>query len=251
MPISISKGKQKQALKMVLYGVESVGKTSFAADAPDAIVIDAEHGSYNLEVDRFDDINSYDDVMESLRYIFKEGKDYKTIVIDSVEAIEQFCYDKVISENEVDSIEKVGGGYGKGYTAASEKFFDFLHALNKLWKSGFNIIAIGHAEVKTYINPEGHDYDRFKLRLDKRNEPTLKEWSEANLFMNFETVVRKSGDSFNQTKGKATDFGKRFIYTNRTATYDAKNRYNLPEKIVIPKENPFSAFQTAYDKSKS
>ncbi len=250
MPINITKGKQDKALKMVLYGVESVGKSTFAANAPDAIIIDIEHGSANLDTDRVEDIHTYDDLMEALRYFYKEDHPYKTIVIDSVEAVEQLCYAKVIKDSEVDSIEKVGGGYGKGYTAASEKFFHILHGLDALWKKGFHIIAIGHAEIKTYINPEGNDYDRFKLRLDKRNEPTLKEWSEANLFMNFETIVRKSEDGFNKTKGKGADFGKRFIYTTRTAAYDAKNRYNLPDKISIPKESPFSAFMEAYTHAK-
>lgn len=251
MPINITKGRQDKALKIVLYGVESVGKTSFAANAPDAIVLDVESGSSNLDVDRIEDIKTYDDLMEALRYLYKEGEAYKTIVIDSVEAVEKLCYDKVTKDAEVDSIEKVGGGYGKGYTAASEQFFNILHGLDALWKAGRNIIAIGHAEIKTYINPEGNDYDRFKLRLDKRNEPTIKEWSEANLFMNFETIVRKADDSFNKSKGKGADFGKRFIYTTRTAAYDAKNRYNLPDKISIPKESPFSAFLEAYTHAKN
>lgn len=249
MELNITSGKRDNPLKMVVYGVESVGKTTFAASSPDPLIIDVEHGSLNIDVDRIEGIYKYDELINTLRQIYKnEEPSYKTIVVDSVEAVEKLCAEKVTKDADVDSIEKVGGGYGKGYTAASELFSVFLHALNMLWRKGYNIIAIGHAEIKTYINPEGTDYDRFKLRLDKRNEPTIKEWSEANLFMNFETFVDKNTDGFSKDKGKARSLGRRCLFTERKAAYDAKNRYSLPEKIVIPKENPFEAFWKEYKK---
>lgn len=249
MTLNISSGKKDTPLKIVLYGVESVGKTTFAAKSHKPIIIDLEKGSTHIDVDRVEDVENFDSLINVLREIYKSKDfEYETVVIDSAEMVERFCQDKVVKDSDVDSIEKVGGGYGKGYTAASELFFGFLNALNALWKKGLNIIVIGHAEIKTYINPEGTDYDRFRLRLDKRNEPTMKEWSEANLFMNFETFVDKSAESFNKEKGKAKSLGRRCIYTVRHAAYDAKNRYGLPDKIVISKENPFDSFWKEYKK---
>lgn len=248
MTLNITSGKKDKPLKIVVYGVESVGKTTFAANAPEALIIDLEQGSTNIDANRIEGISDYEGLMNVLREIYKEGVDYKTIVIDSVEMVEKFCQEKITKDADVDSIEKVGGGYGKGYTASSELFFKVLGALNALWQKGYHIIVIGHAEIKTYINPEGTDYDRFKLRLDKRNEPTIKEWAEANLFMNFETFVEKDQGSFQKDKGKARSLGRRCLYTVRQAAYDAKNRYGLPDKILVGKDNPFESFLNEYKK---
>lgn len=248
MTLNITSGKKENPLKIIVYGVESVGKTTFAANAPDALIIDLEQGSTNIDANRIEGINDYDELIGTLREIYKEGVEYKTIVVDSVEMVEKFCQQKIVKDADVDSIEKVGGGYGKGYTASAELFFKVLNALNALWKKGYHIIVIGHAEIKTYINPEGTDYDRFKLRLDKRNEPVIKEWAEANLFMNFETFVDKGQDGFDKDKGKGRSLGRRCVYTVRQAAYDAKNRYGLPDKIVISKDEPFNSFWKEYKK---
>lgn len=248
MKLNITSGKKDKPLKIVVYGVESVGKTTFAANAPDALIIDLEQGSTNIDANRIEGINDYEGLINALREIYKESVDYKTIVIDSIEMVEKFCQEKITKDADVDSIEKVGGGYGKGYTASSELFFKVLGALNALWQKGYHIIVIGHAEIKTYINPEGTDYDRFKLRLDKRNEPVIKEWAEANLFMNFETFVEKDQGGFQKEKGKARSLGRRCLYTVRQAAYDAKNRYGLPDKILVGKDDPFNSFWKEFKK---
>ena len=70
-------------------------------------------------------------------------------------------------------------------------------------------------------------YDRFKLKLDTVNSNRLREWSDAVLFISWDTRVVENAEGRRRGVG-----GKdRVINTQHSAAFDAKNRVNLPEKI--------------------
>ena len=50
---NIVTGKITKPLRMVLYGTEGVGKTTFAANAPNPIFISTEDGADHCDVARF------------------------------------------------------------------------------------------------------------------------------------------------------------------------------------------------------
>ena len=52
--MNITKGKVKTALKVVVYGQEGVGKSTFASHFPDPVFIDTEGSTKQLDVARFD-----------------------------------------------------------------------------------------------------------------------------------------------------------------------------------------------------
>ena len=56
-------GKKPKPRTTVLYGVHGVGKTTWAAQAPNPIVVDVEDGSADLDVTRTPVIKNSDDLM--------------------------------------------------------------------------------------------------------------------------------------------------------------------------------------------
>jgi hypothetical protein len=70
-------------------------------------------------------------------------------------------------------------------------------------------------------------YDRWELKMSKQVAPLLKEWCDALLFCNYETRTTTGTDG----RVKAIGGKKRVIHTERSAAFDAKNRYCL-EPIV-------------------
>ena len=50
--MKITKGKQTRPQRVVIYGVESVGKTTFAAQFPAPLYLDIEGGTAHLDTDR-------------------------------------------------------------------------------------------------------------------------------------------------------------------------------------------------------
>ena len=75
---------------------------------------------------------------------------------------------------------------------------------------------------------ESGAYDRWELKLQKKDGPLLKEWADMVLFANYETFVVKEG-SGDMKKAKAKG-GRRVMHTVHHPCWDAKNRKGFPEK---------------------
>lgn len=52
--MKITRGKRQEAQKIVLYGPEGIGKSTFAAQFPEPLFIDTEGSTANMDVMRFD-----------------------------------------------------------------------------------------------------------------------------------------------------------------------------------------------------
>jgi GTPase SAR1 family protein len=78
--MNITRGKVKTAIKMLVYGPEGVGKTTFAAQMPGAVFIDTEGSTKHMDVARFDAPVDLEDVTRILIHVSKNPKDFGTIV---------------------------------------------------------------------------------------------------------------------------------------------------------------------------
>lgn len=213
--------------RVLLYGPEGIGKSTFAAGAPAAISICPEDGTAQLDIDRFPEPHSWDDVMEAVRACTHDDHDRRTLVIDTLDWIEPFVWRHICTRDGKASVEDYG--YGKGYTAALDEWRRLLTALDGLRKRrSMSVILLAHAHVKAYKNPEGEDYDRFGLKLNEKAGGLFKEWADAVLFANYETFVKTK-----ENKTKAFGGGARIVHTERRAAWDAKNRYGLPETLPL------------------
>jgi hypothetical protein len=232
------KGRLKQHVRSVLYGPEGVGKTTFGAGAPAPIFLGAEEGSAMLDVVRFPTPQSWADVLEAIRVLTVEPHEYRTLVVDTLDWIEPLIWAHICRRDEQSNIE--GYGYGKGYQVALDEWRVFLNRLEGLRAAKpVHLVLLAHAWIKPFKNPAGEDYDRYELKIHNKAAGLVKEWSDAVLFANWETYAKK--DERKRVRGVST--GARLIYTERTAAYDAKNRYNLPGELPLS----WSDFESAMD----
>lgn len=229
MPLTqIVSGKQKQPDRILLYGVEGVGKSTWAASAPKPIYLAAEDGTAALNVSRFP-VASWQDVLDAITTLTIEKHDFQSVVIDTIDAIEPLCWQFVCEKGKQKSIEDFG--YGKGYTAALDEWRVFIAALEKLRRErGLEVILIGHSMIRTFKNPEGEDYDRYELKLNAKAGGLLKEWCDSVLFARYQTFTNLDAKA-GRTKGVSN--GARIVHTQRTAAFDAKNRYSLPDGLPL------------------
>lgn len=234
---SIQKGKRKAPLRLVVYGVDGVGKTTFAASAPSPVFLGTEDGSEHLDVARFPMPQTWEELLEAVRALTDGESTYQTLVVDSLDWAEPLLWRHIIqkanvgAKEPVESIEEVGGGYGKGYSAAVDGWRVFVAALERLQRDRkMNVILIGHASVKTWKNPEGEDFDRYVLKLHEKSAALLREWASGVYFANFETFANKDTKT-KRVRGVST--GSRLLYTLRTGAYDAKDRYGVPEQLPL------------------
>ncbi len=236
---SITKGKRALPTRILLYGVEGVGKSTFGANAPSPIFLGAEDGTSQLDVARFPNPEKWQDVLDAVHTLTMDSHAYETLVIDTLDWAEPLLWTHICARDNQANVESYG--YGKGFSAALDEWRVFLAALERLRKAKpMHVILMAHSWIKPFKNPEGDDFDRYELKLNAKASGLLKEWADAVLFTNYETFAHKDAKT---KRVRGVSNGARVIYTTRTAAYDAKNRYSLPETLPLS----WADFATAMD----
>ena len=225
---SITTGILNTPVKVVLYGPEGIGKSTFASHFPDPVFIDTEGGTKRLNVARLPQPTSWAMLLDEVRAVTRGEVSCGTLVIDTADWAERLAIDAICAKAKVDGLE--GFGYGKGYTYVKEKFGRLLDALEEMLNSGHHVLILAHAAITKFEQPDAAgSYDRWTMKTTKQTEPLLREWCDMLLFANYQTIVEKSGSGPN-AKNKATG-GKRVLYTTHHACWDAKNRFGLPDEV--------------------
>lgn len=228
--LNINKGPKHQAQRCVIYGVGGVGKTTLASKCPDPLFIDLEGGSNLYDISRISNVKTWYDLIHTVEEVATTPGVCKTLVIDTADRAELLCVEEVCNKNGKKSIED--WPYGKGQVFLNDEFKHLLQALDKCVLAGINAVIIAHAiQRKVELPEELGSYDHYELKLSKKNSPMVKEWADALLFANYQTIVTTNADGKNKATG-----GKRVIYADHNACWDAKNRHGLPEKMDMTYE---------------
>lgn len=235
MAFQITSGKMVKPQKVVVYGPEGIGKTTLAAQFPSPLFIDTEGGSGHLDVRRLPSPDSWQMLLDEVTWV----RDYPeecggTLVVDTADWAESLCTKMVCDKNDWKGIESPG--YGKGYTYVKEEFGRLLNLLSECVERGLNVVLTAHAQIVKFEQPdEAGAYDRWEMKLyRKQTAPMVKEWADAVLFANFKTIViTESGKDGKVTKARATGGKNRVLYCTHSATWDAKNRWGLPDEVPM------------------
>ena len=231
--MKLSIGRMKTPLKVVIYGPEGIGKSTFASKFPGAIFIDTEGSTRHMDVTRVDPApKSWTELLEMIRQLsgapYVDG--YQTLILDTADWAELMCAKGLCEAKSVKGIEDFG--YGKGYTYLAEEFGKLLNLLEEVVQRGNNVVVTAHAAMRKFEQPdEMGAYDRWELKLQKKTAPLLKEWADMVLFANYKTtVVNVDGQGAGKGKNKVQG-GRRVMYTSHHPCWDAKNRFGLEEEL--------------------
>ena len=194
---TIMTGKAQQPPRLMIYGSEGVGKSTFAAP----IFVQTEDGLSEIDCAKFPLCTSYEEVVQQLKALRDGEHDYATLCIDSLDWLERLIWDRVCADYGVKCIEKADGGYGKGYTYALTYWREIVKLLNEI-RAKHNMAVIS----------------------------LVCEWADAVLFASRRMRV-------DSTTGKAApvgaDGGERILRTNGSPACNAKNRYSLPSEMAL------------------
>lgn len=229
MLAAVTRGRVESPDRILLYGTEGCGKTTWAASAPDAVFLPAEDGTDRVDVARLPTPKTWQDVLDAVDDLRTGKHAFKTFVLDTLDAIEPLLWRHICDRDGQANIEAYG--YGKGYTAALDEWRSFLAALERLRREkGMQIVLIAHSQIRPFKNPDADDYDRHELKLNAKAGGLFKEWCDSVLFATYEQFTSKDQKT-KRVRGMST--GARIVHTQRHAAYDAKSRYALPETLPL------------------
>jgi hypothetical protein len=230
--MKIFKASASRAPILCIHGEEGKGKTTFAAKAPKPIALLFERGlPTGITVDAVEDIASFDKAMSALREIYAAPGEYKSIVLDSIDALEPAVIANVCAENHWRSIETPP--FGKGYVAAEDKWLLLVRALRAIRdRHNMTIVLCCHSGVERVDDPRAPTYTSYQLRLHRRARAVIMHSCDAVFFIGEDLrTITESGGFTERTRG-ASD-GKRYLFTESRPAFAAKNRFGLPPKIPI------------------
>lgn len=228
--LNITRGKVQRPQKVVVYGPEGIGKTTFASNFPNPLFIDTEGGSAHLDVARIECRESWNDLLETIKEVARQDI-CKTLVLDTADWAEQLAINSICTKYKQPSIESFG--YGKGYTYVFEEIEKMLSAFNEVIESGKHVVITAHAKMRKQELPDEQGaFDRWELKLTRQTAPIVKEWADAVFFLNYKTYVSHSDNGSAKASG-----GKRVMYTSHHPCWDAKNRYGLEDMLDMDYQN--------------
>ena len=225
---SISKPVDRPVL-ITICGDSGMGKTTLAASFPKPIVIRAEDGLQAIPADQRPDafplLNGPDELWDQLKGLLQEEHDYKTLIVDSVTALERMFIQNIVETDpkRPRGIQQALGGYGAGRDAVSAMHARLRNAAGLLAdKKGMNTVFIAHADTQKIEPPDDDAYMRYTLRLHEKSMPAYVDDVDLVGFLKLETFTTGEGE-----RKKAISDGTRVLITYATAANVSKNRFGI------------------------
>lgn len=242
MPLHVASAKSNQPDRIVIYGVEGVGKTTFGAQAPAPIFLCAEDGVRSLDVPKLltshgDDPKTFNDVLDCLGCLISEEHSYRTLVVDTVDWLEPLIKaDTMATFCQGD--EGKYDAFGRGLKMSIGNWRKLLVMLDAVRTSkNMEIILLAHAQLKAEESPTvGQEVKRYAMKIPgspgASPSALLREWCDSLLFATFEEVRREESPG----KIKANPTGRRVLKTQRAMMWEAKTRWKLPVEMPLSYE---------------
>lgn len=222
---------------LTITGDSGIGKTSTACTFQDPIVIRAEDGLMSVpeshRPDAFPVLETVDQLWEQIGALINEDHKYKTLVVDSVTALERLFTDHIIASDpkKPKSINQAMGGYGAGTAAVGGLHQQLRRAAGILnQKKGMHVVFIAHADTETIELPDQDPYTRYSLRLGKKSMAPYIDDVDLVGFIKLKVFTKDK---------KAISDGSRVMTCSTTASHVSKNRYGITDDLpVVFGKNP-------------
>ncbi len=261
---SVTTGIQQTGQRIVIAGVEKIGKTTLACNAPGPLLVPLEVGFAAMSVPKTRMPTSFAEVMQVVAEVkaacIAGEFPGKTLVFDTGTALERLIDLRTISDDPLSqqkklTMETAHGGYGKAYAHSNMLFDSFLKACDELAiYGGINIVITAHVFASRGIDPIQGEYDAWDLLLHspKNNKShgkreMLTQWADL-VGLLYEPMFITKGEGEQLAKAQSLNRG-RVLGVSRTPAYVAGNRYGLNGEIPIPIQNGWNALAYAIYKS--
>lgn len=228
---SISKTKRIVAKKVVIVGPGKIGKTTFAAAAPNCVGILTEDGSTNIDTVAFPLATTLDEVYQALGVLITEDHGFENVFLDSLDWCEPLIHKHVCAANGWKDIESPG--YGKGYILAAEEWRTLLSGFEALRNAkNMGVFLIAHDKIKRIDDPMTDGYDSHVLKLHDRASALIMEWADVIGYAGYKIVTRQNDAGFNKTETKATTTGARILHLEPHPAHCGGNRFGLKNQAL-------------------
>lgn len=243
----IKKGKEQKPIAAIIHGIQGVGKSTLADEFPSPIFIGNED-TENVDGAKFPKVEKWQDLADQLKALRDEDHEFKTVVIDSLDGLEQVAELAILEKEKGKTMATAFGGYGKAYLEMAKMFMEirdeYLVPLREV--KGMNIVMLAHTEKVKHEDPITNTaYDHYETAIHKKVKHLFEDWCSAILFL---TTLRVRAEN-NSGKEYAQDFdGQRVLLTESRSSHIAKNRFDMDYSIEFAKGEGYKKIKEQVDK---
>lgn len=215
-PTKVSKDLQGKYI--LLYGAAKCGKTTFATQMPDNLLIAFEKGYNALFNVKAVDIDKWATFKQVIRQLRQEEAQqmYKTITIDTVSIAYTMCEEYICKQQDVSRIGDIP--YGAGYGIVEKEFQECLRQITQL---GYGLVLIAHSVPRIEKTADGSEIEIVSPDVPKRGYKVINQL--VDIIGYIDIVWDAEGNS------------KRVLYTRKTPKIMAGSRFKYLTPTV-----PFS-----------
>jgi hypothetical protein len=231
--MKVRKAMSSRAPIIAIHGLHGQGKTTLASKAPNPIAFLFDKGvPSGISIDAVEGVDGdFNQVIAALREIYMTPGEYRSLVIDTMDALEPLVIAATCAENNWRNIESPP--YGKGYVLAAEKWRHFIRALTAIRdKHGMAIVMTCHSAIERIDDPRAPTYTSYQLRLHRRARAVVMDHCDIVLFLSEDLRVITEDGGFTE-RTRAVSDTKRYLFSEPRPAFAAKNRFGLPARIPI------------------
>lgn len=233
---NVISGVENKKARILLYSMPKVGKTTFASQFPNHLIVDIDGSSERIDCVRTPHIITLNEFLEILESLYSENHSYTTLAIDTIDWLERLIGDEVARINGKKTVEDIA--FGKGYPLVVARWREILKALEQLRiEKGMTILMLSHADTRHYTPPMGDEYDIYAPKLYGKKDKTdtslalITEYCDIIAFAHNKVLTKETGTGFNQ-KTKPVGEVETILYTSsRNPCFIAGNRFNLSPEL--------------------
>ncbi len=217
-------GEKKDPDRILLIGMDKVGKSTWANGANKPVFIGPESGWGEMAVTTTPEpVKDWRDLNHWVQAFAAGGHDRKTLVLDSIDWIEPILHKHLCRTNGWKDIE--AAGYGKGWIAAADAIRQLTSNLDDCRiEAGMEIIVISHSVVRTFTNPSGDDFSGYEMAVNKKLAAVMRQWVDTIGFAIHEATFKD---------GQRSVTGLRHLHVSNAHGWDAGSRWDLPPKLPL------------------
>lgn len=209
-----------RAPKGIVYGPPGVGKTTFGASAPGALIVDCENGAAHVACARTPYLADWDSIQQWLDALAGADHPYQTVVIDSIDWLLRRLEERVAGVNGLgkgmeNTLNRCHGGYGNGKLVLRNYVYQYLlPTLDRLVNRGVAVALLAHLARRQVATLDGLMVEKTAPEIHPDLINTFVEWSD------FVGAAQRDGHT-------------RILLLNETPLALAKNRYGISQPVLL------------------
>lgn len=212
LPTHLSKPAEEMGQYVtLLFGEKKIGKTTLAAQYPDAFFMMFEPGGKSLRIYQRP-VESWKQFKRYVKLLQNDGGRFKTVVIDTADLMYKRCFDHVCQERHFEHPQDEND-FGKSWGLIKD---EFVRGVTDLLNLGKGVIFISHARQEETKTRAGRTHHVTQSTLAGQGREVLEAMVDIWMFYGYENKRRVLTFRGDEQVSAGTRLRERFRYDDGT-----------------------------------